>query len=347
MIRFECDYLEGAHPSIIKKLEETNFVQTAGYGEDSFCRSAKERIKDQCGGMDVDVHFLVGGTQTNLTVIASILRPHQGVLAAVTGHVNVHETGAIEAIGHKVLALPSEDGRITAAQIRHAYEMHWNDANHEHTVQLGMVYISQPTENGTLYGRKELQDIHDTCRELGLPVFLDGARLGYGLMAEVNTLTLKDIAGLVDVFYIGGTKVGALFGEAVVICDPMWKKDFRYLIKQKGALLAKGRFLGLQFEALFENGLYFEISEHAVGLAMKIRRAFENAGCAMRFDSKTNQQFPIIPDAMLDRLREKYAFDFWEKTDEGHTAVRVCTSWATKEENVESLLADVKMLSGK
>ncbi len=344
MIRFECDYLEGAHPSIIKKLEETNFVQTAGYGGDPFCRSAKERIKDQCGGMDVDVHFLVGGTQTNLTVIASILRPHQGVLAAVTGHVNVHETGAIEAIGHKVLALPSEDGRITAAQIRHAYEMHWNDANHEHTVQPGMVYISQPTENGTLYGRKELQDIHDTCRELGLPVFLDGARLGYGLMAEVNTLTLKDIAGLVDVFYIGGTKVGALFGEAVVICDPMWKKDFRYLIKQKGGMLAKGRLLGIQFDTLFTDGLYYEIARHADELAIRLREAFIAKGYRLRYDSFTNQQFPILPDEHVRKLKEKYSFELWEKMDEAHSAVRFCTSWATREEAVDELIQDIKAL---
>ncbi len=344
MIRFECDYLEGAHPSIIKKLEETNFVQTAGYGEDPFCRSAKERIKDQCGGMDVDVHFLVGGTQTNLTVIASILRPHQGVLAAVTGHVNVHETGAIEAIGHKVLALPSEDGRITAAQIRHAYEMHWNDANHEHTVQPGMVYISQPTENGTLYGRKELQDIHDTCRELGLPVFLDGARLGYGLMAEVNILTLKDIAGLVDVFYIGGTKVGALFGEAVVICDPMWKKDFRYLIKQKGGMLAKGRLLGIQFDTLFTDGLYYEIARHADELAIRLREAFIAKGYRLRYDSFTNQQFPILPDEHVEKLKEKYSFELWEKMDDAHSAVRFCTSWATREEAVDELIQDIKAL---
>ena len=344
MIRFECDYLEGAHPSIIKKLEETNFVQTAGYGEDPFCRRAKERIKDQCGGMDVDVHFLVGGTQTNLTVIASILRPHQGVLAAVTGHVNVHETGAIEAIGHKVLALPSEDGRITAAQIRHAYEMHWNDANHEHTVQPGMVYISQPTENGTLYGRKELQDIHDTCRELGLPVFLDGARLGYGLMAEVNTLTLKDIAGLVDVFYIGGTKVGALFGEAVVICDPMWKKDFRYLIKQKGGMLAKGRLLGIQFDTLFTDGLYYEIARHADELAIRLREAFIAKGYRLRYDSFTNQQFPILPDEHVRKLKEKYSFELWEKMDDAHSAVRFCTSWATREEAVDELIQDIKAL---
>lgn len=344
MIRFECDYLEGAHPSIIKRLEETNFVQAAGYGEDPFCSSAKERIREQCGGRDVDVHFLVGGTQTNLTVISSILRPHQGVLAAVTGHVNVHETGAIEATGHKVLALPSEDGRISAAQIRQAYETHWDDANHEHIVQPGMVYISQPTENGTLYSKDELKDIHDTCLELGLPVFLDGARLGYGLMAETNTLTLKEIAGLVDVFYIGGTKVGALFGEAVVICNPMWKKDFRYLIKQKGGMLAKGRLLGIQFDTLFADGLYYEIAEHADKLAMRLRGAFADKGYGLRYDSYTNQQFPILPDVHIEKLKEKYSFEFWEKMDDSHSAVRFCTSWATREEAVDELIRDIKML---
>ena len=347
MIRFECDYLEGMHETILQKLQETNREQYPGYGSDPHTEHAKAILKELCGDGHAEVHLLVGGTQTNLTVISSILRPHQGVLCVNTGHVNVHETGAIEATGHKVLALPSEDGKITAAQIQAAYDGHWNDVTHEHMVQPGMVYISQPTENGTTYTKAELEEISKVCRSCGLPLYLDGARLGYALASEGNDLTLKDITALTDVFYIGGTKVGALMGEAVVIANPAFQRDFRYLIKQKGALLAKGRFLGLQFEALFENGLYFEISEHAVGLAMKIRRAFENAGCAMRFDSKTNQQFPIIPDAMLDRLREKYAFDFWEKTDEGHTAVRVCTSWATKEENVESLLADVKMLSGK
>lgn len=344
MIRFECDYLEGAHPSIIKRLEETNFIQTAGYGGDSFCSSAKERIREQCGGMDVDVHFLVGGTQTNLIVIGSVLRPHQGVLAAVTGHVNVHETGAIEAIGHKVLALPSEDGRIRASQIRKAYETHWNDANHEHIVQPGMVYISQPTENGTLYSRDELKDIHDTCQELGLPVFLDGARLGYGLMAETSTLTLKDIAGLVDVFYIGGTKVGALFGEAVVICNPIWKKDFRYLIKQKGGMLAKGRLLGIQFDTLFTDGLYYEIARYADELAMRLRETFIDKGYRLRYDSYTNQQFPILPDTHIEKLREKYSFELWEKMDDSHSAVRFCTSWATREEAVNELIRDIKAL---
>ena len=231
MIRFNCDYLEGAHPRIMEKMMETNFVQTPGYGEDEFCERAREVIREKCGTPDAYVQFLVGGTQTNLTVIASILRPYQGVLSAVTGHINAHETGAIEATGHKVLALPSENGKITAEQVQAAYDAHWADGSHEHIVQPGMVYISHPTENGTLYTKEELKALYETCQKLELPVFLDGARLGYGLMSEGTDLTMKDIAAYTDVFYIGGTKVGALFGEAVVITNPTLTKDFRYMIK--------------------------------------------------------------------------------------------------------------------
>ena len=250
MIRFNCDYLEGAHPRIIEKLVETNLVQTPGYGEDEFCERARKVIREKCGVPDAYVQFLVGGTQTNLTVIASTLRPYQGVLSANTGHINAHETGAIEATGHKVLALPSEDGKITAAQVQEAYDAHWADGSHEHIVQPGMVYISHPTENGTLYTKEELKALYDTCQKLGLPLFLDGARLGYGLMSEGSDLTWKDVAAYTDVFYIGGTKVGALFGEAVVITNPALKKDFRYMIKQRGGMLAKGRLLGIQFLTL-------------------------------------------------------------------------------------------------
>ena len=254
MIRFNCDYLEGAHPRIIERLTETNFVQTPGYGEDEYCERARAIIREKCGAPDAYVQFLVGGTQTNTTVIASVLRPYQGVLSANTGHINAHETGAIEATGHKVLALPSEDGKVTAAQVQEAYDEHWADASHEHIVQPGMVYISHPTENGTLYKKEELKSLYETCRKLGLPLFLDGARLGYGLMSEGTDLTWEDLAAYTDVFYIGGTKVGALFGEAVVITDPALAKDFRYMIKQRGGMLAKGRLLGLQFETLLKDG---------------------------------------------------------------------------------------------
>lgn len=344
MIQFQCDYTEGAHPSILKRLEETNFEQTAGYGNDPYCESARSRIKKLCGCEEADVHFLVGGTQANLTVISSALRPYQGVIAAETGHINVHETGAVEATGHKVLALPSGNGKITAEQVRKLYELHWSDADHEHMVQPGMVYISHPTENGTLYSKKELQDLKNTCTGLGLLLFLDGARMGYGIMSGGSDLTLPDIAELTDVFYIGGTKAGALFGEAVVITNPILKKDFRYLLKQHGGMLAKGRLLGIQFDTLFEDGLYFDIAKHAVDLAMRLKEAFLKKGYSLRYDSYTNQQFPIMPVWHIEKLREKYSFAFWEAVDEEYSAVRFCTSWATKEEAVAELIKDIEAL---
>ena len=344
MILFECDYTEGACPEIMRRLEETNFVQTPGYGTDEFCESARDKIRKACGNEQADVHFLVGGTQTNFTVISSILRPYQGVLCAESGHINVHETGAIEATGHKVLALPSGNGKITGDQVRTYYNAHWADVNHEHVVQPGMVYISHPTENGTLYSKEELEDLYAVCRELKLPLFLDGARLGYGLMSEASTLTMEDIARNTDVFYIGGTKVGALFGEAVVIVNPELKKDFRYVIKQHGGMLAKGRLLGLQFDTLFTDELYYKISRHADELAMKLKSAFLKKGYPLFFDSFTNQQFPVMPDKHLDKLKEKYAYCFWEKVDESHSAVRFCTSWATKNEAVDALIADIENL---
>ena len=240
MYRFQCDYTEGAHPAIMQRMIETNMEQTNGYGLDPYCDSARQKIKDLCECQDIDVHFLVGGTQTNTTVISAALRPYQGAVAAVSGHINVHETGAIEATGHKVLPLPSEDGKIAAAQVEEMCHAHWTDGSQEHMVQPGMVYISHPTENGTLYTKKELADLHEVCRKYGMLLFLDGARLGYGLMAETNDITLADLAKYTDVFYIGGTKVGALFGEAVVITNRALKKDFRYMIKQNGGMLAKG-----------------------------------------------------------------------------------------------------------
>lgn len=344
MIRFECDYLEGAHPKILELLTKTNFEQTPGYSTDIYCEKARSIIREKCNLPDCDVHFLVGGTQTNTTVIASILRPYQGVLCADTGHINVHETGAIESTGHKVMPIPSDDGKITAQNIQDAYDSHFNDATAEHMVQPGMVYISHPTENGTLYTKSELEAISTVCHKYNLPLFLDGARLGYGLTAEGSDLKLEDIAALCDVFYIGGTKAGALFGEAVVITNHHLKKDFRYFIKQKGGLLAKGRLLGIQFLALLEDDLYFKITKHANKLALKIRDAFLEKGCSFRYDSITNQQFPIISDEYFKKLKENYAFSFWEKVDENHTAVRFCTSWATKEEDVERLISDIKQL---
>jgi len=342
MIRFECDYAEGAHPRILERLIETNFEQTKCYGMDEYCANARGLIRGLCECESADVHFLVGGTQTNTTVIASILRPHQGVLSATTGHINAHETGAIESTGHKVITLPAENGKLTAAQVEQAYAEHWNDANHEHVVQPGMVYISNSTEGGTIYTRQELQALSDVCRKHGLPLFLDGARLGYALAAEGNDLKLADIARLCDVFYIGGTKVGALFGEAVVITNDALKRDFRYLMKQRGGMLAKGRLLGLQFETLFRDGLYFSISRHAVEMAMMIRDAFRRKNIPFYCESPTNQQFPILTNEQASALSEKYAFELWTRIDENHSVVRFCTSWATREEDVQELISSLE-----
>lgn len=344
MIRFECDYAEGAHEKILRKLSETNYEQLPGYGEDSHCRRAAELIREACDAKSAAVHFLVGGTQANTVMISSILRSHQGALCAVTGHIAVHESGAIEATGHKVLTLPSEDGKIDAEQIRAAHSAHWNDVTHEHMVQPGLVYISHPSENGTTYTRAELEAVSAACRDCGLPLVLDGARLGYALAAPGNDVFLSDVARLCDMFYIGGTKVGALFGEAVVIMNEDLKKDFRYHIKQRGGMLAKGRLLGIQFETLFEDGLYHEMSRHAVDMAMRIREAFSARGIAFRYASMTNQQFPILPDAMLEKLGKTYSYSFWEKYGKEHTVARFCTSWATREEHVDRLARDIRAL---
>lgn len=342
LIYFNCDYTEGCHPNILKRLCETNMMQTVGYGEDEICDLARAKIRKTCGREDVDVHFLVGGTQTNATVIAAILRPHQGALSADTGHINVHETGAVEATGHKVLPLPSTpDGKITAEQVENAYLAHVNDASFEHMVQPKLVYISLPTENGGLYSKAELTALHDVCTRCGLYLFIDGARLGYGLTAPENDVTLADLCALSDVFYIGGTKVGALFGEAVVITNPALKTDFRYHIKQRGGMLAKGRLLGIQFDELFTDDLYFKISEKAVRQAKRIAKACEDAGCAFFAPSPTNQQFPIFPDTALEKLAEKYKYSYWARVDETHSAVRLCTSWATTDENVDALCKDI------
>ena len=341
MIRFECDYGEGAHPRILERLAATNMEQTAGYGEDPHCEAARGYIRELCRMPDADVHFLVGGTQANLTVIAAALRPHQGVIAAESGHINVHETGAIEATGHKVITVPGENGKITAGEVRGVCDSHWRDPTHEHIAQPAMVYSSNPSEIGTIYTLAELEEISKVCRKCGLPLFMDGARLGYGLACELCDYTLADIAALCDVFYIGGTKVGALFGEAVVITDAALKRDFRYIMKQRGAMLAKGRLLGIQFEALFEDGLYFEISRHATELAMKLRAACTAKGYPFLVDSMTNQQFPILPNSLIERLKVKFAFSLWQPTDAAHTAARFCTSWATKEEHLDELIAEL------
>ena len=339
MIQFQCDYNEGAHPRIMERLMETNFEQTVGYGEDHYCEAARAAVRKAVGREDVDVHFLVGGTQANATVISSILRPYQGVLCATTGHINVHETGAIEHGGHKVLALEAADGLLTAALIREAVEAHYAEDGPEHTVQPGMVYISFSSEVGTVYSLSQLREISAVCREYGLPLFIDGARMGYGLASEGCDVSLSDIAALADVFYLGGTKQGALFGEAVVIVNDALKKDFRYCIKQNGGMLAKGRLLGIQFLTLFEDGLYFQLSEHAVSQAMRIRDAFESKGFGFLVQSPSNQQFPILDNATMERLSSDFLFSFWQKVDDTHTAVRFCTSWATRPEAVDALIA--------
>ena len=340
MIRFECDYAEGAHPRILEAMMKTNREQTPGYGEDDFCAKARRIICRACGNDKMDVHFLVGGTQANTTVIASILRPHQAVVSASSGH----ETGAIEATGHKVITIPAENGKINAKQVRKVLTDHWSDSSHEHMPQPAMVYISQPTETGTLYSRRELTELSALCREYGIPLFLDGARLGYALASPENDVFMADLAQLCDVFYIGGTKVGAMFGEAVCIVNSKYKEDFRYHIKQHGGMLAKGRFLGIQFETLFRDGLYLEISKHAIEQAMRIKEAFTEGGCEFLFDSPTNQQFPILNRMVFTELAKRYTFTTWEKLPGERTAVRFVTSWATRPEHVDALIEDVKRL---
>jgi threonine aldolase len=339
MKRFDSDYLEGCLPEILQRLGETNLEQSVGYGEDAHCTAAREKIRAAVGRPDADVHFLVGGTQTNVTVISSLLKPYQGVVCAESGHINVHETGAVEHSGHKVMALPATAGKITAAQVEEAFASHRDDANHEHMVQPGMVYISFPTEMGTLYSKDELTAISAVCRRWQRPLFVDGARLGYGLASPLCDLTLPELAALVDVFYIGGTKQGALFGEAVVFCNPALAHEFRYHIKQNGGMLAKGRLLGIQFETLFTDGLYLKSARHAIDEAFRLRDGLRAKGYRFLCDSPTNQQFPILEDVQIEALRAEFGFEFWQRIDATHSAVRFCTSWATRPEAVDALLA--------
>ena len=342
MIRFESDYLEGALPQIMYRLMSTNFEQTAGYGCDPYCESARELIKKECAAPDADIHFLVGGTQTNMTVIAAALRPHQGVLAAETAHIEAHETGAIEATGHKVITLDSTDGKINAKQVEDYVLRHRADESFEHIVQPAMVYISQPTETGTVYTLSELEELSAVCRRLGILLYVDGARLACALACE-GTPKLPDLARLCDVFYIGGTKHGALFGEAVVILNDALKKDFRYIIKQHGGMLAKGRLLGLQFDELFSDGSYYEVGRNEVRLAQKIADAFKKKGIELYYDSPTNQIFPVLSDEQIMKLSETYSFSVQGKTP-GGTVTRFCTSWATTDAVADKLIKDIKEL---
>ena len=336
-LSFASDYMEGAHPSILETLQETNFLASPGYGTDSFTESAKQKIREACKAPDAEVYFLVGGTQTNATVIDGLLQSYQGVIAADTGHVSMHEAGAIEHSGHKVLTLPHELGKLSAEEIRAYLKTFWSDENHEHMVMPGMVYISQPTEYGTLYSKKELEDISSICREYQIPLYVDGARLAYALASPANDVSLQDLAGLCDVFYIGGTKCGALFGEAVVIPKAGQIPHFFTIIKQHGALLAKGRILGIQFDVLFTEHLYEQIGKTAVALAAKIQDTIKTAGIPLYLESPTNQVFCIMENARLEALGNEVEYSFWEKDDETHTVIRFATSWATQEENVEKL----------
>lgn len=337
MLFFENDYCEGAHEAILKRLAETNMEKVPGYGRDFYCDQAKEKIKEACGCPNGEVYFLVGGTQTNSVVIASMLNRYEGVLSAVTGHVNSHEAGAIEFTGHKVLPLPQKDGKISAADLKAYLETYYADESFDHMVFPGMVYISHPTEYGTLYTRQELADISQVCRKYEIPLFMDGARLGYGLAADTD-VTLKDIAEYTDVFYIGGTKVGALCGEAVVFPEKA-PKHFFTMIKQQGALLAKGRLLGIQFDTLFTDNLYLEISKNAIDTSAKLKKALKEKNYKLFIDSPTNQIFVILENAKMEELGKKVRFSFWEKYDETHTVVRFATSWATKMEDIEALIA--------
>ena len=402
MYYFTSDYTEGCTPEILETLAATNFEQTGGYGIDPYCETAALLIKKECGRSDIDVHFMTGGTQTNLTIICAALRPFHGVYGTVQSHINTHEAGAIERTGHKVIDLPTSDGKITAAMIRQQHELYLGDPSREHLVQPKMVYISQPTEIGSLYHKEELEALYAVCRHYGLYLFIDGARLGYGLTAPDNDLTLADITNNCDVFCIGGTKCGALFGEAAVIINPALKDDFRTIMKQGGAVLAKGRLLGLQFETLFTDGLYYKICRHGVELALQIKAAViinpalkddfrtimkqggavlakgrllglqfetlftdglyykicrhgvelalqikaavQERGLGFVTDSTTNQQFIIFPQAMYDELSKQFALAPWEYIDDGRIAARICTSWATDPTQVDRLCSMIKAL---
>lgn len=339
MLAFECDYLEGAHEKILQRLSETNYEKAPGYGNDSYCESARAKIKEACGCPKADVYFLTGGTQTNAIVIDTMLQKYEGVVAARTGHVNVHEAGAIEYTGHKVLTVPSHEGKMRADELQDMLDGFWQDVTHEHMVFPGMVYLSYPTEYGTLYSKKEITDIAQVCHRFHIPLYMDGARLGYGLMSKSADLTLPEIAEICDVFYIGGTKVGALCGEAVVFTKNNTPKHFLTMVKQHGAMLAKGRLLGIQFDTLFTDNLYFTVSAHAIEMAEKLKEGLKREGYSFYLDSPTNQQFVVLTMKQIGELQKQVSFDLWDKLDEEHQVVRFATSWATKEQDVDALLA--------
>ena len=339
MLSFECDYTEGAHERILQRLAEANREHLSGYGSDRYCESAKEKIRRECQCPQAEISFLVGGTQTNAVVIDAMLKSYEGVVAVKTGHVNVHEAGAIEYTGHKVMEIPQHEGKMDAGELEAYLESFWSDVDYEHMVFPGMVYISHPTEYGTLYSKKELEELSGVCRKYKIPLYMDGARLGYGLMSKETDVTLPMIAEYCDVFYIGGTKVGALCGEAVVFTKNNMPAHFLTIVKQHGALLAKRWILGLQFDTLFTDGMYYEISRHAIEMAELLKKGFEEKGYPFFIKSPTNQQFIVLENQQMEKLKKEVTYSQWEKIDKTHTVVRFATSWATTEEDVKKLIA--------
>lgn len=337
MLSFENDYTTGAHPKILERLLETNMQPASGYGTDLFTKSAISKIKKECGDENVSVYFAVGGTQTNQLVISTMLADYEGVVAAQTGHVSTHEAGAIEFSGHKVLTIPGHMGKIDYKELEEYLTTFFEDGNHEHMVFPGMVYISQPTEYGSIYSCQELSDISNVCKKYELPLYIDGARLAYGVMSDESDFTLKDITKFADVFYIGGTKVGALCGEAIVFTKSNMPKNFVTRAKQRGALLAKGKLLGLQFDTLFTDNLYWELGKNAIEKKNELVRILKDANIPFLYESPTNQQFVILENDFLEELSKKVAFSFWEKYDENHSVVRFATSWSTTDADLEQL----------
>lgn len=341
MYSFKNDYSEGAHPRILGALMASNMEQLEGYGEDPYSIEAAKLLIQRIGREDIDIHLLPGGTQTNLTVISAFLRPHEAAIAANTGHILVHETGAIEATGHKVISIEVEDGKLKPEHVKCVLEAHTD----EHMVKPKLVYISNPTEIGSIYTKNELEQLSRFCRDNNLYLYVDGARLGSALCSEENDMDMSDLGRLVDAFYVGGTKNGALIGEALVICRDSLKEDFRFHIKQKGAMLAKGRLLGIQFFELFKDNLYFELASHANQMAKFLKDGIREAGYSFMIDSPSNQIFPILPDYIIEKLQEKYSFYIWKKIDKDNSAVRLVTSWATDEKKVLSFISDLRVFA--
>jgi threonine aldolase len=343
MYSFKNDYSEGAHPRILETLLKTNLEQTEGYGKDIYCEEAEKLIQKKLNNKDVDVHFISGGTQTNLIAISAFLRPHEGAISANTGHIFVNEAGSIEATGHKVISVDVSDGKLRKSHIISVLSKFTN----EHVVKPKLVYISNSTEIGTIYKKAELEELSKVCRENNLLLFMDGARLGSALSCRENDLTLEDISNLTDAFYIGGTKNGALLGEALVICNKDLQEDFRYHLKQKGAMLAKGRLLGIQFIELFKDDLFFEIGKHENDMADILREGISKLGYEFLVDSPSNQIFPILNNDVIDKLEKNYGFNIWEKVDEEKTSIRLVTSFATKEENCLEFIKYLSEITSK